>query len=165
MIRAFFTTPLRIIEFAVVRAYIPLVQAVLRSIQAALLAPNNFCTFEAALGTNSSKVQLPKTINSTSSAVLPAAASACAQATWANSLTLTCEMRRSFIPVRVVIHSSSVSRKVARSSFVKTAGGRHLPQPVMFAYVIKILGYMAVDSIRQYTLRQSDCQLQDLIKP
>ena len=44
-------------------------------------------------------------------------------------------MRRSRMPVRMTIHSSLVSRKVARSALVRTAGGRHLPQPVMAAYV------------------------------
>ena len=46
-------------------------------------------SLEAALGTMSSKEQLPKKIMPTSSAVLPAAASALAQATWAKSLTGT----------------------------------------------------------------------------
>jgi hypothetical protein len=39
----------------------------------------------------------------------------------------TCETRRSRMPVRVRIHSSLVSRKVARSALLRTAGGRHLP--------------------------------------
>jgi hypothetical protein len=37
------------------------------------------------------------------------------------------------MPVRVVIHSSDVSKSVARSVFESTAGGRHLPQPVIAA--------------------------------
>ena len=49
------------------------------------------------------------------------------------SIAETCETRRSFIPVREVIHSSEVSRKVERSSLVSTAGGMHAPQPVMAA--------------------------------
>jgi hypothetical protein len=44
-------------------------------------------------------------------------------------------MRRSRMPVRLVIHSSSVSRKVEMSSFDSTAGGMHLPQPVMVAFL------------------------------
>jgi hypothetical protein len=48
-------------------------------------------------------------------------------------------MRRSFIPVRDVIHSSSVSRKVAKSAFVSTDGGMHFPQPVIAAYAMVIL--------------------------
>ena len=51
-------------------------------------------------------------------------------------MPLTCETRRSWMPVRVVIHSSSVSMIVARSALDRTAGGMHLPQPVMAAYCI-----------------------------
>ena len=42
-------------------------------------------------------------------------------------------MFRSRIPVRVLIHSSDVSRNVERSSLLSTAGGMHAPQPVMAA--------------------------------
>src|SRR5690349_15040925 len=42
-------------------------------------------------------------------------------------------MRRSRMPVREVIHSSDVSKSVARSVFESTAGGKHLPQPVIAA--------------------------------
>ncbi len=42
-------------------------------------------------------------------------------------------MRLSRIPVRVSTHSSVVSRKLARSELVSTAGGRHFPQPVIAA--------------------------------
>ena len=48
----------------------------------------------------------------------------------------TWDTRRSFMPVRDVIHSSDVSRNVARSSLVRTAGGNPSPQPVMAAYGI-----------------------------
>ncbi len=37
------------------------------------------------------------------------------------------------MPVREMIQSSLVSRKVARSAFERTAGGMHLPQPVTAA--------------------------------
>ena len=72
-------------------------------------------------------------MRSTSFASSPAQASARAAATWASAVTGTWEMRRSRMPVRDVTHSSSVSMKVARSAFVRTAGGMHLPQPVMAA--------------------------------
>ena len=72
-------------------------------------------------------------MRSTSFASSPAQASARAAATWASPVVGTCEMRRSRIPVREVIHSSSVSMKVARSALVRTEGGMHLPQPVMAA--------------------------------
>jgi hypothetical protein len=41
------------------------------------------------------------------------------------------------MPVRVVIHSSDVSRNVERSALVSTAGGIAEPQPVMEAKRIK----------------------------
>ena len=44
-------------------------------------------------------------------------------------------MRRSRMPVRLTIHSSLVSRMALRSSLLSTAGGRHLPQPVMAAWI------------------------------
>src|SRR5262249_31022879 len=44
-------------------------------------------------------------------------------------------MRRSRIPVRLTIHSSLVSSIVDRSWLLRTAGGRHLPQPVIAACV------------------------------
>ena len=74
------------------------------------------------------------------SAATPAQARAREAATSASSPSGTWEMRRSFMPVRLTIHSSSVLRKVARSALVSTAGGRHLPQPVMAACFIGILG-------------------------
>src|SRR5215467_4517756 len=42
-------------------------------------------------------------------------------------------MRRSFMPVRVVIHSSDVSRNVDRSALERMAGGIAEPQPVIDA--------------------------------
>ena len=72
-------------------------------------------------------------MKSNSSADTPAQASARTAATWDISRPDTCEMRRSFMPVRETIHSSSVGRNVARSALVSVAGGRHLPQPVSAA--------------------------------
>src|SRR6516225_8920933 len=46
-------------------------------------------------------------------------------------------MRRSRIPVRLTIHSSLVSRMADRSSLFSTAGGRHFPQPVIAARVMR----------------------------
>jgi hypothetical protein len=100
---------------------------------AARRAPSRSWTPEATLGASSSPMVLPTRTRSSASAEIPAQASARAPATTASSPSGTCETRRSFIPVRVVIHSSSVSRKVARSALVSTAGGRHFPQPVMAA--------------------------------
>src|SRR3954470_23855523 len=66
----------------------------------------------------------------------PAHASARMAATCDSSVIGTCDTRRSLIPVRVVIHSSVVSMKLARPALSSTAGGMHLPQPVMAAYVM-----------------------------
>ena len=127
------TAPVRTIAEAADRPYRKLVQAVFTSIDAALTAPSLTCTPEALFGTCSSKVQLPCTIRSRSAASRPAQASARRLATVARSMPGTCETRRSFMPVRVTIHSSLVSRKVDKSSLDRTAGGMHLPQPVIAA--------------------------------
>src|SRR5258705_6329168 len=75
-------------------------------------------------------------MSSTSAAASPAHASARAAATCESSIPVTCDTRRSLMPVRVVIHSSSVSISDAKSALVRIAGGMHFPQPVMAAYVI-----------------------------
>ena len=82
-----------------------------------------------------SGVQVATISRSTSSAFAPAAASALAPATAARSLQGTCDTRRSSMPLRDLIHSSEVSMTVAMSSLVMTAGGMHLPQPVISAYL------------------------------
>jgi hypothetical protein len=41
------------------------------------------------------------------------------------------------MPVRLVIHSSFVSRNVASPALSRIAGGMHLPQPVIAAYFIE----------------------------
>src|SRR5437763_17163137 len=66
---------------------------------------------------------------------IAAAASARAAATYASSSRPTWEMRRSRIPVRLTIQSSLVSSRLERSWLLSTAGGRHLPQPVMAAWI------------------------------
>ena len=109
--------------------------AVLMSIAAAFVAPSMYCTPEAVFGTVSSAEQVPRTTRSMSAAWSPAQASARAAATCESTVIGTWEMRRSLMPVRLVIHSSLVSRKVARSALVRVAGGMHLPQPVIAAYV------------------------------
>src|SRR6187200_1500967 len=67
---------------------------------------------------------------------MPAQARARIDATCESVVIGTCETRRSLMPVRVVIHSSVVSMKLARPALSSTAGGMHLPQPVMAAYVM-----------------------------
>ena len=61
-------------------------------------------------------------IKSTSFTVLPAAANARRPATAASSEASTWLIRRSFIPVLVVIHSSEVSTSCSRSWLVSTLG-------------------------------------------
>ena len=111
-------------------------RAVLTSIAAQPVAPMRCCSPEAMLGTWSSKLQVPKTMSSMSRPESPAHASARAAATCAMSAIGTWDTRRSRMPVRLVIHSSLVSSMPARSWFERTAGGRHLPQPVMAAWVV-----------------------------
>ena len=130
---AFCTMPLWIIAVALDSPYRKLVQAVFTSMAAARVAPSANCTPEAELGTCSSGEQLPYTMSSSALASSPAQARARRLASVAMSMALTCEMRRSFMPVRWRIHSSDVSRNVDRSSLVRTAEGRPSPQPVMAA--------------------------------
>src|SRR5690606_14403395 len=78
-----------------------------------------------------SPVQVARTIRSTSDGSLPAAARARRLATSAMSETSTWEMRRSLIPVRVVIHSSLVPVSFCWSWLDMTGVGRHLPQTVI----------------------------------
>ncbi len=70
---------------------------------------------------------------SISAASSPAASRACCPATTAMSEFSTCVMRRSLIPVLVVIQSSVVSVSASRSELFSTAGGTHLPHPVIVA--------------------------------
>ena len=116
-------------------------QAVFTSMAAAFLASSRFWVPEATLGASSSPSVLPTMIRSSSAASIPAQASARAAATWMTSPSGTWEMRRSRMPVREAIHSSSVSRKVARSALVSTAGGRHFPQPTMAAWRPLLAGH------------------------
>ena len=114
-------------------------QAELISIAAAFRAPSWSATMEAVFGHWLSLVRLPNRIRSISIGSKSAAANACKDATLAMSERLQCKTRRSLMPVRVVIHSSLVSMNVARSSFFRTAGGTHFPQPVISAYGMKYL--------------------------
>ena len=102
-------------------------QAVFTSMAAAFLAPSRFWVPEATLGASSSPSVLPTMMRSSSSADIPAQASARAAATWISSPSGTWEMRRSRMPVREAIHSSSVSRKVARSRVREHRRGQALP--------------------------------------
>ena len=80
-----------------------------------------------------SGVQVALTIRSTDSISIPAAATARRAASSAMSDAATWEMRRSLIPLRVVIQLSLVSTINSRSALVSTVGGRALPQPVISA--------------------------------
>ena len=113
--------------------------AELISIAAAFFAPILSATNDAVLGQRLSLVRLPSRIKSSSNGSKSAAASAFFAATRAMSEKLQWQTRRSFIPVLVVIHSSEVSRNVAKSSLLSMAGGTHFPQPVISAYFIPSL--------------------------
>src|ERR1700704_2131881 len=102
---------------------------------AAACAPMLTWIPEAMFGTWSSWLQVPNTMSSMLLPGIPAAASARAAATYASSSRPTWEMRRSWMPVRLTIHSSLGSRRLEGSGVLSTAGGRHLPQPVMAAWV------------------------------
>ena len=103
------------------------------SMAAALRAPSLSAMSEAVLGQRLSLVRLPSRIRSSSRGSRSAAARARSADTIAMSENSQWQIRRSLIPVRLVIHSSVVSMKVARSSLLSTAGGTHLPQPVISA--------------------------------
>ena len=63
---------------------------------------------------------------------MPAASSARPLAATASSSSVSVvQMRRSLMPVRVKIHSSEVSRKRERSSFVTLRAGSAEPVPMM----------------------------------
>src|SRR6476646_9365474 len=87
-------------------------------------------------------------MSSTSRASRPAQASARAAATCESSIPVTCDTRRSLMPVRDVIHSSSVSISDARSALLRIDGGMHLPQPVIAAYVIASFALVLAAALR-----------------
>src|ERR1044071_922393 len=91
---------------------------------------------DAVFGTCSSAEHVPRTTRSMSFGSIPAHANARIAATCDSVVIGTCDTRRSLMPVRVVIHSSVVSMKLASPALSSTAGGMHLPQPVMAAYVM-----------------------------
>src|SRR5215210_840795 len=80
-----------------------------------------------------SGVAVAQMTRSRSSAAVPASASAARAAGSARSLAacVGAAIRRSRIPVRVVIHSSEVSTISSRSAFVSTLSGAYAPTPVM----------------------------------
>jgi hypothetical protein len=100
-------------------------QAAETSKHAALEAPIFVCTKQAVAGKTMSGVAVATRIKSTSSGLTLACAKAFRAAFAAMSLVCSsfAAMRRSFIPVRVVIHSSFVSTMRERSSFVSTLSG------------------------------------------
>src|SRR5689334_2770887 len=87
---------------------------------------------------------------------IPAHARARAADTYMSSPSWTCETRRSRMPVRLVIHSSLVSRKVAMSAFVRTAGGRHLPQPMIAAPLAVFVGMGWEDTANSFRVHAHD---------
>ena len=80
-----------------------------------------------------SPVTVPTMIWSSSVAFTPAASSArlAASEARADAGVFGSAIRRSLIPVRVVIHSSEVSTIFSRSWFVRTRSGVNEPVPTM----------------------------------
>src|SRR5687768_6857058 len=91
-------------------------------------------------------------MRSISSAVSPAVSSACRAAVTDSEVVLSSgpTMRRSLMPVRLVIQSSEVSTIRSRSALVSTRSGTAMPQPVIAALrmvVPRVTGLRGRDSI------------------
>ena len=86
-------------------------------------------------------------MRSMSSAVRPAVSSACRAAVTDREVVLSSAptMRRSLMPVRLVIHSSEVSTIRSRSALVSTRSGTAMPQPVIAALRMVVLRVGAAD--------------------
>src|SRR5205814_4355013 len=108
-------------------------QAAETSRQAAFFAPIFFCTKQAVAGNSMSGVAVATKIRSTSSGLTFACSSACNAAFAAIALVSSSleAMRRSLMPVRVVIHSSEVSTIRDRSALVRRFSGTQLPVPTI----------------------------------
>ncbi len=95
----------------------------------AFVHPRSAWVSHAVAGSSRSGVAVDRITTSTSPGSTPARSIAMREASapmWA-AQTWSGAMRRSRIPVRVRIHSSEVSSRPARSSFVTTWSGRNRP--------------------------------------
>src|SRR6266850_1921401 len=108
-------------------------QAASMSNAAARAAPILRCTRQAVDGNCMSGVSVATTIKSIWSAVTPAIfiarSAACVARSEVNSFAA--QMRRSLMPVRVVIHSSEVSTFFSSSALVSTLTGTYDPTPAI----------------------------------
>src|SRR5437773_694710 len=106
-------------------------QPAARSKAAASRAPRLSWMMQAVAGIGMSGVTVAQITRSTSRPGMPAAARASSAARVAKLDMYSCfsAMRRSEIPVRVVIHSFEVSTILSRSVLVSTLAGREEPVP------------------------------------
>ena len=105
---------------------------------AALVAPS-FCWIKHAVaGNGMSGVIVAQMIKLISSARTPACSIArrAAAAPMSDVHWSAAAMRRSLMPVRVVIHSSVVSSIFSKSAFVKMPSGKLCPIPMMPAFCV-----------------------------
>src|ERR1022692_2755134 len=104
-----------------------------RSKAAAFFAPILCCTRQAVLGKGMSGVTVAMMIKLIWSAVTPAIfiARCAALAAMSDVNSSWAAIRRSLMPVRVVIHSSEVSTIFSRSALVRIFSGTYAPTPVM----------------------------------
>src|SRR5262245_42165829 len=111
------------------------VQAANMSKATARVAPSFCWSVQAQEGRMRSGVVVATRMQSTWSAVSPAASSARWQATSARSddACSGAAIRRSRIPVRSTIHSSEVSTMRSRSALVSRFSGTYIPVPVIVA--------------------------------
>ncbi len=138
MTSAFLYMPLTIYCLAVIKAKRKPAHAALTSKAVAFLAPSAFCTRHATDGKLLSGLIVATMIRSSFAGSKSADFNACFAAFVAKWLLRSplAAMRRSLIPVRVVIHSSLVSTIFSRSKLVKTFSGTKLPTEMIPTFFI-----------------------------
>ena len=126
MTSAFFAMPLLIYALAVVMAYIKPAHTACTSNAGQPSMPNLCCTMVAVAGNCISGVAVATIIKSISCAGTLASSNAFKAACTAKSLvfSLSAAKWRALMPVRVVIHSSDVSIRFAKSSLLTRLAGR-----------------------------------------
>ena len=132
----FLTRPLLKKAPATSSAYIKPEHAALTSI-AGQWAPSRPCRRHAIEGDMTSPRMVAQRMKSSSSGLTPASSIAFSAASRARSVSVSeLRTRRSFTPVRVVIHSSLVSTMRDKSSLVTTSLGSALPVPLIVKLIM-----------------------------
>ena len=118
--------PLRMKALAVAKAYMKPAQTACTSKAGTPARPRRSCTTTAVLGKTMSGVVVATMIISIDAASMPAASMARRAARYARSLVSwpSAARRRSWMPVRLTIHSSVVSTRLASSVLVRMVSGR-----------------------------------------